>query len=268
MGKDPLAGCFAKVERAEHHYDTLHSQIGAFMGKEPKPYGLVPEVQEDAGRNVWRLRIFEEPPLEWSTIVGDYVHNLRAALDHLIWVLVKANGFKPGRGHAFPIFDVEPPKDSGNGERRRWNRQVYGLHPNVVRFIELCQPYNRPDSPSLHRLYAVRTLSNEDKHRTLLPAFVAIKESEKALSLKSIEVRDIAPTVGGVTLYTGRPLEDGDIALHADIQVTGPNPYFKLDGEVALDVGFGRKPIPVKGLEQLSESVIGMLDYSRRFLGE
>ncbi len=106
------------------------------------------------------------------------------------------------------------------------------------------------------------------KHRTLLPALIAIKESEKALDLRGAELRHIAPTVEGVVLHAGRPLKDGDIALYADIEIIGPDPYFKLEGGVALDVGFGGKAVPVKGLEQLSEIVIGMLDYSRRFLGE
>ena len=105
MTRDPLAGCIAKVERAEAHFGSLHPKITAFLNGEPQPYRFIPEIDMEGSQALWRLRVIEEPPLEWSTIAGDYVQNLRAALDHLIWVLVKANGFKPSGSNAFPIFD-------------------------------------------------------------------------------------------------------------------------------------------------------------------
>lgn len=270
-GRDPLAGCIAKVERAKAHFDSLYPEINAFLSRERevKPYRLVSEVDAAASRNLWRVRIIEEPPIEWSTIVGDYVQNLRAALDYLIWILVRANGHTPGRANAFPIFDVEPPYKSSHGERRKWNRQVAGVHIGVLRFIELCQPYNAADGPQSHVLAALRTLSNEDKHRALLPAFAAIHEDPTKIKLQGLEIRDIKPVPEPkLNVRAGRPLKENDIAMDMPVEITGPNPEVKLKANLTLDVGFGKKPIPLKGLEQMKFVVMLILGQSRRFLGE
>ncbi len=268
MSRDPLAGCIAKVERAEAHFHSLHPKISTFLNSEPKPYRFVAEIDVEAAKALWRLHVVEEPPLEWSTIAGDYVQNLRAALDHLIWVLVKANGHEPTRGNAFPIFDVKPPDRRSHGERQRWNRQVYGLHPSVLGFLDRCQPYKGPDPPGTHVLAGLRTLSNEDKHRTLLPAFVAVAEN-KPSKLRGLETRDIErPDLNTLQVRAGRPLKEHDVVVEMPIAITGPNPEVKLKAELPLDVGIGRKPVPLKGLEQMSQVVGSVLAYSRRFLGE
>jgi hypothetical protein len=268
MTRDPLAGCSAKLKRAELHFKSLHTEIGAFLKREPKPYRFVPEIDMEASQALWRLNVVEEPPLEWSTIAGDCMQNLRAALDHLIWVLVKANGFEPTNSNAFPIFDVKPPDKSSNGERMRWNRQVYGLHPSVLRFLDLCQPYQGPDRPSTHALAGLRALSNEDKHRTLLPAFVAVDERKQS-KLRGLETRDIKrPDLKRLQVRAGRPLEEHDVVVEMPIEITGPNPEVKLKAELPLDVGIGREPIPLKGLDQMGQSVGRILERSRLFLGE
>lgn len=269
-GVDPLAGCIAKVERAEAHLASLYPLINAFLSadRESKPYRLVPEIHAESSRCLWRFRVVEKPPLDWSTIVGDYLHNLRSALDHLVWVLVRANGCVPTRSNCFPLFDVEPPRKRGNGERGRWNRQVAGLHPAVVNFIEDCQPYKAPDGPKAHVLGALRTLSNEDKHRAVLPTLIAINEDTSKVRIKSLEIKDIKAPPQPIQMRAGRPLQENDVALEMPIVIVGPQPEVKLVGAVPLDVGFGRTPVPMKGLEQMVPAVGRVLVRSTRFLGE
>jgi hypothetical protein len=269
-GVDPLAGCIAKVERAEAHLATLFPLINAFLSaeREPKPYRLAPEIHAESARCLWRFRVVEKPPLDWSMIVGDYLQNLRAALDHLVWILVRANGCEPSRGNCFPLFDVEPSRKRANGERGRWNRQVAGLHPAVINFIEDCQPYKAPDGPDSHILGALRTLSNEDKHRTVLPTLIAINEDATKFKFKSLEVRDIKVPPEPIQMRAGRPLQENDVALEMPIEITGPQPEVKLVGAVSLDVGFGGRPVPVKGLEQMAPAVAQVLARCTRFLGE
>jgi len=238
------------------------------LQSEPRPYGLMTKVDVESSRYLGRIRVFREPPLPWSAIVGDTVQNLRAALDHLVWVLVRANGHQPSNSNAFPIFDQMPPKKRGHRERERWNRQVHGLHPSVIRFIELCQPYKGPSRPSGHVLAGLRTLSNEDKHRTLLPAFAAIPERTDALKLDVVELRDIEPPLKGGEFRAGRPLKNGDLVFEAPVKIIGPNPEVKLKGNLSLDIGFGRKPVPMKGFVQMGDLVTRILAHSRAFLGE
>jgi len=267
MGGGPLAGCRAKLERAETHLDSLNDLIDPFLESEPKPYRLFTKVDVDTARYIGVVGISREPPLEWSAIAGDFLQNLRAALDHLIWVLIRANGQRPSGGSAFPIFDQMPPKKSSHPERQRWNRQVGGVHPGVLHFIQLCQPYAAPDGPRGNVLAGLRTLSNEDKHRTLIPAFAAIASRPDALKIDHIWVRDVSP-LEGLKFETGKPLENGDQLFEAPITITGPNPEIKLKGDFALDIGFGRKPVPLEGFVQMQEFVAFILERSRDFLGE
>ena len=41
--------------------------------------------------------------VEWSLILGDLLHNLRSALDHLAWQLVVDGGGTPSQDTNFPV---------------------------------------------------------------------------------------------------------------------------------------------------------------------
>lgn len=52
---------------------------------------------------VFTGRVLHPPPLRLGVIVGDLVHNVRSALDHLVWQLVLANAQQPTRATQFPV---------------------------------------------------------------------------------------------------------------------------------------------------------------------
>ena len=266
--RDALAGPAAKVKRAGLHLEVLHDEIRAFQQSEPAPHGFVSKVDVDSSRYLLRVRIFRPPPVELSLIAGDFIQNLRAALDHLIWRLVQVNGQRPTRGNLFPIFDQEPPTKSSHAERRRWNASLRGVHPGAIRFIESCQPYKGSNGPSRHLLAGLRKLSNEDKHRTLIQSFAAIQGRPDLMNIEVIGVRDVRSPVEGGKVHTGRALKDYDLVLEAPVEIVGSNPQVKLNGEFPLDIGFGWKPIPLQGFRQMIQAVAGMIAHSRRFIGE
>jgi hypothetical protein len=103
--------------------------------------------------------------------------------------------------------------------------------------IKLMQPYQRTDSPDLHVLFALRELSNTDKHRLPLTMLCAISEHEQPTI--DLEYDDIElPAQYGVVVT--KPLADGDEVMFVDnVTVTGPNPYLKPKGELPLEVAFG-----------------------------
>ena len=237
------------------------------METEPKPYRFVSKVDVETSRYLLRIVIEREPPVGWSLIVGDFVQNLRAALDHLVWQLVRANGQQPGRSIAFPIFDQEPPMRRGHRERERWKAMTRGVHPAALRFIERLQPYSPGgDGPSRNVLTALRKLSNEDKHRTILSAFSAIEHREP-IEIDVVGVRDVRTPVEGGQVYAGRALKSYDLVLEAPVEIIGPNPEVKLEGTLPMDVGFGWKPVPLNGLVQMVQSVAAIIAYARGFVG-
>src|SRR5262249_18777159 len=87
LGSMKLGRTWLKVERAIHHLIELRGEIARI---ESGPYELV-EVRDGAtGDRTWVLRADDAAQhlLGWSmygVIVGDFVHNLRSALDHAVW---------------------------------------------------------------------------------------------------------------------------------------------------------------------------------------
>ena len=85
-----LAGINAKIERAREGIQSLEADISAycefqrrqiiFDWSQPKEHFL--------GRH-------SSVPISYSIRIGEIAYNLRSALDHLIWQLVRANGKRP-----------------------------------------------------------------------------------------------------------------------------------------------------------------------------
>lgn len=160
-----LAGVQAKLDRADEHVRELDRAVNAFLNNEN--YRFVGEAYMEGGyeHRVIYLEIQEFPPDEqWGPIIGDAVHNLRSALEHLAWQIAKpeARAENP-RGIEFPIFLDNPEDDP---ERRRlFKRKLNRLRPEFHAVIERAQPYKTGDSH--HPLWLLDTLWNTDKHRTL-----------------------------------------------------------------------------------------------------
>ena len=79
-----VAGVQAKLARAQHHLDTYKAQMSGFVqpNSEP-PFRIVCDGDVYGGEPFIRCEKADIDPLAWSSLVGDFFHNLRSALDHL-----------------------------------------------------------------------------------------------------------------------------------------------------------------------------------------
>jgi hypothetical protein len=115
----------------------------------------------------WRsvFRRFKEPPEMWPVQIGEIIHNLRSALDQLVYEAssLDENG-NPRRGTEFPIFDDYPAEPS---EERRWRRKVEGLNDATNGLVVQCQPFSYTGTAEFHKLSMLQSMSNTDKHRLL-----------------------------------------------------------------------------------------------------
>jgi hypothetical protein len=253
----PFKHSSLKLDRAAGHFRSLHQAIGAFV--KDKPHELSAEIDREASRYNVYVKV-REPPPELSLIAGDYIQNVRAALDHLICQLVRASGQEPGRSNAFPILGEKP--TAKNGGLDRWNRQLRGVDVTLRRWIELVQPYQRRHAPRLDPLSVLRDLSNEDKHRVVLRRVTAIPHPERTEPRLDIQGRRDVDAIEEYQLFANRPLEDGDKVLSAAISITGANPHVHLAGELALDVAFGERLIPAAQLGLLfdrADEIVALL---------
>jgi len=83
--RHPLFGVMLKVERAREHLDTLDREVGEFLEREL--YAVAPSLNAEADRQILTLKPKLAPPAHLGVVVGDVVHNLRSALDHLACAL-------------------------------------------------------------------------------------------------------------------------------------------------------------------------------------
>ena len=154
----PLDGPRAKVAGANEQANALNKLIQRFFKDNPRATGF--DLDPDAGEGLMWVEIGNQPPLRWSVIIGEIIHDLRSALDHLAWQLGINNlrGRDPHDRTEFPIFLDATGKD-GFGKKGR--PKIRDLGPNSRAFIEGLQPFDRPDDP----LWILQTMSNTDKHR-------------------------------------------------------------------------------------------------------
>ena len=154
-----LDGPRAKIERSKKHFGDLHDEMIAASNL--RPYRIVVEPEPDARERVIRVRGSYTFPLSWNAIAGDAIHNLRAALDLLIWQLVLANGKRPDARTEFPIF-VDATKYKAGAPRK-----MKGASKAAMDIVEGLQPYHKTGNPEGHLLWLLHRLDIRDKHQLL-----------------------------------------------------------------------------------------------------
>lgn len=147
-----------KVERAKRHMDELRAAAKAFLASSPYEGGVK---HDDASKErIYFLKSVREPPVTLAAIVGDVLHNLRSALDHLAYELVVI-----GTGNSGPHHHVYfPISEDAARYKDETPRKVKGMRPEAIRAIDAVKPYGGGNDVlwRLHRLDII------DKHRTLL----------------------------------------------------------------------------------------------------
>jgi hypothetical protein len=152
-----------KLVRADNHLYALTNDISAYLDRKISKFVL--NVQPSNQRIVLvEYHVVEEPDRRLGLIIGDCVHNMRSALDHLTCRLVeKADGTVTNRTQ-FPIMDKRPKDKLGQPLKPSISG---GVVDDVLTIIDALQPYQRGKDASLHPLAILRDLSNADKHHLL-----------------------------------------------------------------------------------------------------
>jgi len=182
-----FSGCWAKVNRAKQHRDALEGYISETFSVKSNLPTLGAKFDTESGEHIVYInRITDLGPFfdNVAVFVGDVVHNLRCALDHLAFQLAlyhRDGSLTPQQERAvqFPISDSE------EKFRKKRDRYLGYIAPEHRTIIEGLQPYHglagRPDSwsgPYIHQLALLRNLSDTDKHRMLTPILAVPWSSE------------------------------------------------------------------------------------------
>ena len=221
-----------KLIRAEEHLHSLKREIALF--REIQPYEVVEDRDSDETA-VWiTIRARHWPQAQWSIIMGDFIHNLRSALDILANQLVRLADNEPITTGAssdktqFPILNKRP-KLKGGIEGRAEIRG--GVSEDAAAIVDAVQPYTW-DNPTMHPLAIIREMSNKDKHRgpnVMLSFLPGVESSFDTGDLEAL-LRQFhpVPVVTEKTFpipYRGRVTKDVKMNLHFSPLVLASEPW-------------------------------------------
>lgn len=227
-----------KLFRAQDHLDEVADEIRRFS--ERHPYDAVPETYRKGKRDFLRfvLRFTGEPDEILPVMVGDVIHNVRSALDHL----VVANVPRRRRTKAgFPIFQTCPFYAQGNVLNndlgKAWTKLTTGLPTPLLAQVKALQPYQPPgvedlaemtargiDPSDVNALGNIGRLDNADKHRALIATPFGVHNPSATVTADG--TRRSLPVLNGV-IKDGTQIAEFDLATFAagaevKMDVSGP----------------------------------------------
>jgi hypothetical protein len=254
------AGADLKIKRAKEHICDLDTRLTTF--KNGNPYKVVPELDSNMGKRVFRFREKQSIPAEISLRTGEVIQNLRSALDYVVWALVESNGSTPTRDNCFPISENAKKYKTGSPGK------VKGMCQRAVDCINL----TKPDKGGTEALWQLHELNNSDKHRLLLTAGIGFRVTVQQRFGSSVVIGRAGGHGGSV--LTQNPIVNVDftpsnaafpiiygteiLALPAELNM---NPQFTFDVAFNEPSIIEREPILpfLHQLTHLVEEIVGLL---------
>ncbi len=241
----PLAGVIVKLRRADEHLIILYHEVAKYLQGSP----IALESTHDAnGDGLFILRVRSEPPLRFAALVGDILHNIRAALDYFAHELIIANGCSTSRRTQFPIACTQKEFD----KQAIADDKLAGIALRGYRFIDAFQPHQMraPYSYAQHPLWHLHNLSNLDKHRALQLCALGASCRWRFIDRHDLTTRE---DVRDEVMYDGAVVGRMPKALI--------DQKFRIEGSVSGQVSFRDEPVR-------DREVLGVLQSLREFVGE
>lgn len=219
-----------KYRRAQVHLATL---CELFNELQQGGSWWLPEKVDGAPAGTVRVKLLREPTIEWSLIIGDLIHNLRSCLDYATCGLIEiANPNTSFKNIQFPFG--RPSFYLSSAERKR----LEGLGPQAIERIEAIRAEFGAD------LHLVNLMSNQDKHRLLLPLAVSQMPMKIKIDVAS-NTASFEEDIDCAAEVWRREVKDGDVISMANT--------LKLD--IGLIIEGEPNPFPLRHIERLNKSV-------------
>ena len=183
-----------KVKRAQKHMVDIDKEARGYA--EGHPYELTRIRYPDSQRKVgYRVRITEQPDPMIALMLGDFVHNLRSALDYIIVACVprqrrKSAGFPiltndifaRGNDRKYVVKDTEG--------RKSFKSAIKGLESKARALVIALQPYHQGADVHRNILGIINRLENADKHRQLITVGGGIQHLVGRIAIRGVSVVD------------------------------------------------------------------------------
>lgn len=216
-----LIGVEAKINRAKTHLADFEQGFKSALDTSGYFFRLEPDVEP----GWYVLRIYDPPVVDpkWLLLVGDCIHNVRSALDHLMYQLVLLDGGKPTTHTQFPISQQPPTDKNGNRVRIRTDPAI--TRGDILDTLEEVQPYQAAGTlqgpstrPEDNWLWLIHRLDIIDKHRLLLVAIIAAEMTNLSWAMH--------PALAGQHFHLIRnPLDDGTPVARFPFQGKPPDDF-------------------------------------------
>jgi hypothetical protein len=182
---DAFTSTLNKLQRAIVIRQEILDCLAGYNSAQPFETYLKPSSEHEH----WRPTT--SPPSELSVLLGEFLYQVRSALDHGFFALVAA---KKGRVQPdgdwqrqtqFPLIGKKPEGSGDAVSRQQFPSPARDwISDEAFEFIERIQPYHRGKEPN-DTLKALAVLSNIDKHRRF------------ALTTLGVEIKDVNVSAQG-----------------------------------------------------------------------
>ena len=158
-----------KISRAEHHLADLDSLAAEYIDGHHYRAKCISPLDGDDGE--WILEITAQPSFLLGAILGDYLFNIRSALDHIAVAVTQP---KHQRDIYFPVLAKSCTIGKCGVKRDAFLHATKGMDPRAAAIIKQSQPFQKwphesdPSHPGKRGpLYVLSEFQNADKHRAL-----------------------------------------------------------------------------------------------------
>jgi hypothetical protein len=211
-----LSSVFAKLHRSTENFEEVKTRVSTRL--KSGEFRVSMQLNSDTTVHVWRFHAPKGTDFtDVSVRVGDCLHNLRSALDHLVYAIaVHESGQNPPPKEGTLAF----PLANSPAEFKKARNRIATLSSGVQDVIERVQPFNRTTNGKASAIGVLAKLDDIDKHRllqlvALMPHSTTLSGWENVEGEKKVSIVDW-PKVG---------LSDG--AVICAMSFSSPQPNFK-----------------------------------------
>lgn len=243
----------AKLNRAREHLEALDQEVADFY--DAHPYEIGAEFRPDTATYVFWVEPTRQPRDTLGLLLGDFAHNLRCALDHLVCQLARLTGATNCARTQFPI--CASPEEFA----RRKPTWLAGVGDDHRAAIEQAQPYHAGELADSTALRIVQWLDNVDKHRTVHPSFGYLGDPGLAAAQAiTFTANDDAGAVLTRAIAKGRRIKGKTEIAWVTLVPRGPNPLVEMHGQLTFTPAFGERWLRGDALEQVERYVRSLVE--------
>ncbi len=256
---DALTSCRRKIDRAHVHLFPLLAVVERFLTLE-RPYAISKDYEPESRRYSFKIaQLAGLDEVNLGLMAGDVVHNLRSALDHLVFGLASRRPSftrSDWNDASFPISD--------SYRSFMTHSAIRHLALEEIAVVKRYQPFEGRDNK---RLIDLHSLWNADKHRVIQSVLVALPQSgiHFRMNEDAGEIVDRG-IVAKITLDSNAMNQWRDLGW-IEVSAPGPEPDVDVD-PLTVEIALGERRVPVRSLAEISTLVADIVEACAAFFPE